>query len=275
MNHEIPIWTKNRYIVSGYRKGNSNKLGYMVSIFKIHNETINIWTHFIGLLYFLNNLILNVNENTALVLYEIVCVICFGISTIYHTYMPYSQQNYMLLLKLDLISIILNIVTSNILIYHYWFWCYDYIKKIYYIISLLYLGVGFVILLNVDIIKQYNYILAYYSLYNLGIVISYYHINIISNGNVNEIIKYNFIKPLQYFGIGFIIYTTKMPERIISQYFDIYGSSHQLWHIFSFMGSYYYHEEIIKNINYRLIDNCYYCFNNASAMAALTSNCVI
>ena len=275
MNHEIPIWTKNRYIVSGYRKSNSNKLGCIISIFKIHNETINIWTHFIGLLYFLNNLILNVNENTALVLYEIVCVICFGISTIYHTYMPYSQQNYMLLLKLDLISIILNIVTSNILIYHYWFWCYDYIKKIYYIISLLYLGVGFVILLNVDIIKQYNYILAYYSLYNLGIVISYYHINIISHGNVNEIIKYNFIKPLQYFGIGFIIYTTKMPERIISQYFDIYGSSHQLWHIFSFMGSYYYHEEIIKNINYRLIDNCYYCFNNASAMAALTSNCVI
>ena len=275
MNHEIPIWTKNRYIVSGYRKSNSNKLGCIISIFKIHNETINIWTHFIGLLYFLNNLILNVNENTALVLYEIVCVICFGISTIYHTYMPYSQKNYMLLLKLDLISIILNIVTSNILIYHYWFWCYDDIKKIYYIISLLYLGVGFVILLNVDIIKQYNYILAYYSLYNLGIVISYYHINIISHGNVNEIIKYTFIKPLQYFGIGFIIYTTKMPERIISQYFDIYGSSHQLWHIFSFMGSYYYHEEIIKNINYRLIDNCYYCFNNASAMAALTSNCVI
>ena len=275
MNHEIPIWTKNRYIVSGYRKGNSNKLGYMVSIFKIHNETINIWTHFIGLLYFLYNLILNVNENTALVLYEIVCVICFGISTIYHTYMPYSQQNYMLLLKMDLISIILNIVTSNILIYHYWFWCYDDIKNIYNFISLLYLGVGFVILLNVDIIKRYNYILAYYSLYNFGIVISYYHINIISNGNINEIIKYNFIKSLQYFGIGFIIYTTKMPERIVLQYFDIYGSSHQLWHIFSFMGSYYYHEEIIKNINYRLIDNCYYCFNNASAMAALTSNCVI
>jgi adiponectin receptor len=275
MNHEIPIWTKNRYIVSGYRKSNSNKLGCIISIFKIHNETINIWTHFIGLLYFLYNLILNVNENTALVLYEIVCVICFGISTIYHTYMPYSQQNYMLLLKMDLISIILNIVTSNILIYHYWFWCYDDIKNIYNFISLLYLGVGFVILLNVDIIKRYNYILAYYSLYNFGIVISYYHINIISNGNINEIIKYNFIKSLQYFGIGFIIYTTKMPERIVLQYFDIYGSSHQLWHIFSFMGSYYYHEEIIKNINYRLIDNCYYCFNNASAMAALTSNCVI
>lgn len=270
MNHEIPIWTKNRYIVSGYRKSSSNKLGYIISIFKIHNETINIWTHFIGLLYFLYNLILNVNENIALVLYEIVCVICFGISTIYHTYMPYSQKNYMLLLKLDLISIILNIVTSNILIYHYWFWCYDDIKKVYNIISLLYLGIGFVILLNVDIIKQYNYILAYYSLYNFGIVISYYHIYIISYGNVNEIIKYNFIKPLQYFGIGFIIYTTKMPERSISQYFDIYGSSHQLWHIFSFTGSYYYHEEIIKNINYRLIDNCYYCFNNASAMAALT-----
>lgn len=275
MNHEIPIWTKKSYIVSGYRNGNSNKLGYMISIFKIHNETINIWTHFIGLLYFLNNLILNVNENAILVLYEIICVICFGISTIYHTYIPYSQKSYILLLKLDLISIILNIVITNVIVYHYWLWCYDDIKKVYNIISLLYLGIGFVILLNIDIIKRYNFILVYYFLYNFGIVISYYHIYMISNGNVNEIIKFKFIKPLQYFSIGFIIYTTKMPERIISQYFDIYGSSHQLWHIFSFMGSYYYHEEIIKNINYRLIDNCYYCFNNASAMAALTSNCVI
>lgn len=275
MENEIPLWTKNKYILNGYRKGNDNKSKYLISVLRIHNETINIWTHLIGLLYFSHSLILNINENMSIILYEMVCVVCFGISTIYHIYMPYSQKNYMLLLRLDLISIILNIVVSNILIYHYWFWCYEDIKKIYYILSLFYLGLGFLILLRVDIIERYNYILAYYSLYNIGIVISYYHINIITYGNVKEIIKFNFIKSLQYFGAGFIIYTTKMPERIISNYFDIYGSSHQLWHIFSFLGSYYYHEEIIKNINYRLVDNCYYCFNNASAMAALTSKVVI
>ena len=139
----------------------------------------------------------------------------------------------------------------------------------------LYLGIGIVILLKIDIIKKYNSILAYYSIYNVGIIISYIHIHNLTDGDVNKIIKYNFTQPMKYFLAGFIIYTTKIPERLFPINFDIIGNSHQLWHVFSSFGIYYYHEEIIKNINYRLIDNCYYCFNNASAMAALTSNCVI
>lgn len=271
MSINIPSWTKNKYILSGYRS-QTTKLSCIISIFNIHNETINIWTHITSLIYFAYILIINYNNDVIIKLYEIVSIICFAISTCYHTYMPLSRKNYLLLLKLDLFSIILNIVTSNILIFYYWFWCYNRIRSNYMFFSVLYLGIGAIILLKIDIIKRYNYILAYYSIYNVGIIISYIYIYKITDGDVNKIIKYNFIEPIKYFLTGFIIYTTKIPERLIPKNFDIIGNSHQLWHVFSSLGIYYFHEEIIKNIKYRKFNNCYCIASNASVTPALTLN---
>ena len=272
MSGNIPLWSKNKYITSGYRS-QTNKLSCLISIFNIHNETINIWTHMMSLIYFVYILIINYNNNIIIKLYDIVSIICFAMSTCYHTYMPVSHKNYLLLLKLDLFSIILNIVTSNILIFYYWFWCYEIIRNIYMFFSGLYLGIGIVILLKIDIIKKYNSILAYYSIYNVGIIISYIHIHNLTDGDVNKIIKYNFTQPMKYFLAGFIIYTTKIPERLFPINFDIIGNSHQLWHVFSSFGIYYYHEEIIKNIEYRRFDNCnYFIASNASVTPALTLN---
>ena len=272
MTSNIPLWTINKHILSGYRS-QANRLNCLISIFNIHNETINIWTHMMSLIYYVYILIINYNDDIIIKLYEIVSIICFAMSTCYHTYMPVSHKNYLLLLKLDLFSIILNIVTSNILIFYYWFWCYERIRNIYMFFSSLYLGIGIIILLKIDIVKKYNFILAYYSIYNVGIIISYIHIYNLTNGDVNKIIKYNFTKPMKYFFLGFIIYATKIPERLFPKKFDIIGNSHQLWHIFSSFGTYYYHEEIIKNIEYRKFDNCYYCLaSNASATPALILN---
>jgi len=272
MTSNIPLWTINKHIQTGYRS-QANRLNCLISIFNIHNETINIWTHMMCLIYYVYILIINYNNDIILKLYEIVSIICFAMSTCYHTYMPISHKNYLLLLKLDLFSIILNIVTSNILIFYYWFWCYERIRNIYMFFSGLYLGIGIIILLKIDIIKKYNCILAYYSIYNVGIIISYIHIYNLTNGDVDKIIKYNFTKPMKYFLIGFIIYTTKIPERLFPRNFDIIGNSHQLWHVFSSFGIYYFHEEIIKNIEYRRFDNCYYCLaSNASVTPALILN---
>jgi len=272
MTSNIPLWTINKHIQTGYRS-QANRLNCLISIFNIHNETINIWTHMMCLIYYVYILIINYNNDIILKLYEIVSIICFAMSTCYHTYMPISHKNYLLLLKLDLFSIILNIVTSNILIFYYWFWCYERIRNIYMFFSGLYLGIGIIILLKIDIIKKYNCILAYYSIYNVGIIISYIHIYNLTNGDVDKIIKYNFTKPMKYFLIGFIIYTTKIPERLFPRNFDIIGNSHQLWHVFSSFGIYYFHEEIIKNIEYRKFDNCNYCLaSNASVTPALTLN---
>jgi hypothetical protein len=46
------MYNDNNYLVRGYRKTPSNSyLDCFKSAFSIHNETINIWTHFLGFFF--------------------------------------------------------------------------------------------------------------------------------------------------------------------------------------------------------------------------------
>ena len=50
---DIPEWyNANPYIYHGYRKQNKSLLRLLSSIFEIHNETFNIWTHIVGTIIF-------------------------------------------------------------------------------------------------------------------------------------------------------------------------------------------------------------------------------
>jgi len=287
LEDSIPEWTKKDYIIYGYRS-KKNIGECLFSIFKIHNETINIWSHLISLITFIYILwydvinykkcnIANItdigNINNAidilqsddiiyynyiiLLLYDLISIITFGISTIYHTFIPNDYDNYIILLKLDLLTIILVICSSNFIIMYYWFWCISNYLNMYIIASCIYLFGGIILLCYLDIIKKYNYILIYFSSYNLGIIIGYIYINYNYKENVNKYIVYNFAGPLTIYMMGFIIYSAKIPEKVLYNYTDYIGNSHQIWHILSFVASYLFHEEIIKYIIYR--NNNYLC----------------
>ena len=50
---DMPTWmNSNKYILSGYRPIKKPLCYYSKSIFRVHNETINIWTHVLGSLTF-------------------------------------------------------------------------------------------------------------------------------------------------------------------------------------------------------------------------------
>jgi adiponectin receptor len=51
---DIPIWNKdNEYVKSGYRINYKSSFEIAWSFFQIHNETVNIWSHFLGKVIFL------------------------------------------------------------------------------------------------------------------------------------------------------------------------------------------------------------------------------
>jgi len=287
MTDDIPIWTKRDYIINGYRN-KKNIRECLISIFKVHNETLNIWTHLISLIIFLYLLvkdIINYNKNyniiwgkcdindindiikyenilyydehILLLSYDLITITTFSISTLYHTFIPNSYNNYIMLLKLDLLTIILTICSSNYIIMYYWFWCIDNYLKAYKIISYIYFSGGIILLYNLDILKKYNYIMVYFSSYNLGIIIGYIYINYYYKGYVENYIVYNFSHPLIFYLLGFIIYITKIPEKLLFDYTDYIGNSHQIWHLLSSIASYLFREEILKNTIYR--NNNYLC----------------
>ena len=47
----------NEYITSGYRIGYQGLSNGFRTMFMVHNETVNVWTHFLGKLFFLGVLI--------------------------------------------------------------------------------------------------------------------------------------------------------------------------------------------------------------------------
>jgi hypothetical protein len=52
--HDVPSWNKdNEFVVSSYRINHQGLSEIAWSIFKIHNETVNVWSHFLGKLMFI------------------------------------------------------------------------------------------------------------------------------------------------------------------------------------------------------------------------------
>ena len=95
---DIPDWYKdNEYILTKYRNTDRNYLYYLKSIFKLHNETFNIWTHLLGALVFLYiGISLNIHYHTlsswtsylSINLYVFSVFITFFFSSIMHTFYP-------------------------------------------------------------------------------------------------------------------------------------------------------------------------------------------
>lgn len=51
--HELEDWRRdNAFIISGYRPTSNSYLGSFSSLFYLHNESINIWTHLLGSVLF-------------------------------------------------------------------------------------------------------------------------------------------------------------------------------------------------------------------------------
>lgn len=104
INH-IPDHLKdNEFVLTGWRQ-ESNVWHALKSMFEWHNETLNIWTHFIGFIYFACMLYRSYSDWPVLI-YNIGCInICF-ISTAFHTLCCCSKQVYYLFRTLDFVGII-------------------------------------------------------------------------------------------------------------------------------------------------------------------------
>lgn len=117
--HELPEWYQdNEYIVSGFRPISNSYRACLRSVFQIHNQTGNIWSHGLGSLWMLSLAIwLNgyaqarysdISEDDYLVfsLCFLGSVTCFAVSAVYHTLSNHSCTTSEFCLKLDFLGII-------------------------------------------------------------------------------------------------------------------------------------------------------------------------
>lgn len=86
-----PVWVDNHYIHHGYRP-QMTAWECVKSVFQLHNETFNIWSHAIGTAYAIILLLRRSNRFDApsILLYAQICM--FGVSTIAHTFSALSPE---------------------------------------------------------------------------------------------------------------------------------------------------------------------------------------
>lgn len=143
--HEIAPWQRdNAYITSGYRPASNSYLKSWASLFYVHNESVNIWTHLLGAVFFFTTSYFLYGElkpryETASHqdLWVFGCffagaVACLGMSGTYHTISNHSHEVAVWGNKLDYLGIVFLIWGSFIPVLYYAFEDEPGLRKTYW-----------------------------------------------------------------------------------------------------------------------------------------------
>jgi adiponectin receptor len=142
---DLPSWQQdNHYIRSGYRPASSSFKKSFASLGYLHNESVNIYSHFVGAVIF---------SSAAVVLYAAIkpryesaapsdvlafgcffagAALCLGMSGTYHTISNHSPIVNRMGNKLDYVGIVFLITGSFIPSIFYGFYCHSHLQEFYW-----------------------------------------------------------------------------------------------------------------------------------------------
>eukprot|EP01129_Flabellula_baltica_P016165 TRINITY_DN8488_c0_g1_i1.p1 TRINITY_DN8488_c0_g1~~TRINITY_DN8488_c0_g1_i1.p1 ORF type:complete len:282 (+),score=20.93 TRINITY_DN8488_c0_g1_i1:1225-2070(+) len=260
---QVPHYCIRPHITTGYRSPHNIPL-CLRSIITLHNETINIWTHLLTAIYFMYLLAYDIYELhhtedytdvMMISMSALACVICFLCSTVYHTFRCYSEGACQCLLSVDISGIIAMISSTTVVGVYFGFECYPDYQMIYIVIIVL---VGMFIVGSIlfpqifaKLFDEEFKVWIYASFGAFG-VIPLVHWCLLKGWDRPEVPLFliKFGKIYGSLAVGFLFYVSKIPERF-SRRFDIWFSSHQIWHVFVSLAAYYLYTTSIDYLQLR------------------------
>ncbi|CAH8846485.1 unnamed protein product [Trichobilharzia szidati] len=148
-HHSLPHWLKdNDFLLRGHRPQLPSFRECFRSIFRLHTETGNIWTHLIGFICFLilsisflvrPGLDIHWQEKMVVQVFFVSAILALGFSWLFHTVYCHSERVGKLFNKLDYMGIALLVIGSFVPWIHYSFYCHKPFKFVY-ITAVLILG---------------------------------------------------------------------------------------------------------------------------------------
>jgi len=258
LNYErVPGWLQfNEFIHSGYRPPGLTLNEIWRSLFKIHNETGNCWTHLLGFLFFFiwggYTFIFQLwNEPLACRFFFFVFWVslewCMVSSTGYHLFSCHSHGTMLCVSRLDYTGISGLILGSSVPAIFYAFYCHP-MWQIVYLASVAILGFTTIIgsffeFFHADSFDTIRKCL-FASTAAIGVIPVTHSIFIQQIEEIKEMIDVALVGQngiflrlgimFALYTLGFIIYITKFPECLFPGKFDLWFNSHQFWHILVF-----------------------------------------
>ncbi|KAG2373826.1 hypothetical protein C9374_011711 [Naegleria lovaniensis] len=270
--HKVPVYMYENFVWGGYRM-NLNFVESFMSLFSIHNETLNIWTALLSALVFLyltidviflwdpsspqgqtpdsgyssyfgGFLTENFIEKTMFVVYAVTAIVAFSASLLYHWFNSISEKVYIMLLRIDISSIGLLIGGSYYPPLYYAFYCHQNFG-IFYLISISALCLSCVAMFIIPRFSREDYrqfrvaVFGFTAMYGLCPFFHVIYLFGLDNDELNSRLM-GIVYMYLFYALGVLFYSTKLPERIWPGKFDIVCHSHQFWHLFVFMATSYH-----------------------------------
>ncbi|OZC10564.1 hypothetical protein X798_02313 [Onchocerca flexuosa] len=242
----LPEWLQdNEYLRTGHRPPLPSFGSCFKSIFSLHTETGNIWTHMYGCVAFIGaaawfltrpSTLVQLEDKIVFGTYFIGAVACLGLSFAFHTVQCHSHGVGKLFNKLDYTGITLLIFGSFIPWIYYGFYC-RLVPMILYstMISILAIAAIVVSLWDKFVQPRYRPFRAIiFIAMGLSSVVPAFDI-LINNGLtylLNEASLFWFILMGFLYITGAVLYATRTPEKCFPGKFDLWLQSHQLFHMF-------------------------------------------
>jgi adiponectin receptor len=269
INHISP------YIYEGFRIPKGCFSTTLQSIFQIHNEYMNIWTHVIGSLIFIylfGSFLFHVYQNKSfsyssffiISFYLLSALFVFTSSSIYHIFNHHSIDIANKCLCLDWFSVTLLVLASNLYTAYFSLYQNQHFHTFY-----VFLIINLIIYVYLTYQNMYSLIKCYYfhqcdihkdtkeeiknienegiyeketfwrvmitSLFGLGVFIAWLLHYILSKYTDTKYLK---MILLVYLFHGFVVFKAfSIPERFAPHLFHTFGSSHQIFHTGSVIGT--------------------------------------
>lgn len=252
---EIPSWLRNNHhIHTGYRCQISLPDCWL-SLFSLHNETVNIWTHLLGFLFVLGLALHTLyahwedhflSDQLVFLVYYVTALGCLASSTLYHLFHCHSPRACYNWSLVDYSAIGALVVGSCYPLLFYAF-AHSGHWQITYITSITLLGlVG----IFGPMFKTYNsrewksVRCAVYAATALSGVVPALHTTLFEDFDSG--IYWGIFWMYALYGTGLLLYITRFPECVWPGRFDVFFHSHQLWHVFVVAAIYVHAQNCIR-----------------------------
>ncbi|KAI9556501.1 hypothetical protein GHT06_016290 [Daphnia sinensis] len=263
----LPHWLQdNDYLIWGHRPPLPSFTACFQSLFRIHTETGNIWTHLIGCVAFVSLAVytliwseLQSEERLVFAAFFAGAILCLGLSCTYHTVHCHSEFVGKLFSKLDYVGISFLIMGSLVPWLYYTFYC-QYQPKVIYLTVATVLGLGAIITSMVDRFgepKFRPFRAGIFIAFGLSGAIPAIHYAVME-GWVNAV-SYASLGWLILMGslyiLGALLYAGRIPECYFPGKCDIWFQSHQIFHVLVIAAAFVHYQGISEMAVYRLTNN--------------------